>query len=188
MHKKIAVIDTETNYDNEVISIGAVISDEKYKAIDTLYLIVYPECEKPAMYSNELYHPNAVADYITYRKDIIVMLKGFLDKYHVDSLYAYNANFDKSHLKELDKYNWYDILKLAAYKQYNNTITCEDNLCKSGRLKSGYGVENILNRLRLKYKRKNYNEIHNALTDSIDELEIMELLNLDLDEYEIARI
>ena len=79
-------------------------------------------------------------------------------------------------------------MKLAAYKQYNNTITNKDDLCKSGRLKSGYGVENILNRLRLKYKRKNYNEIHNALTDSIDELEIMKLLNLDLDEYEIARI
>ncbi len=188
MNRRIAVIDTETNYEDEVISIGVAIANDKYKLIDTLYLIIYPECEKPAMYASQLYHPSTKANLASYRVDVIENLKKFLDKYDVDSLYAYNANFDKGHLRELNNYNWYDIMKVAAYKQYNNTITEFDYVCKTGRLKSGYGVEEILNRLRSKYHKKSYSEVHNALSDSIDELEVMELLGHGLDVYEVARI
>ena len=42
--KKIAVIDTETNWENRVMSIGIVIADSfSYKILDTRYFILNPE-------------------------------------------------------------------------------------------------------------------------------------------------
>ena len=56
---------------------------------------------------------------------------------------------------------------------------------KTGRLKRGYGVEEVLKMLR---KNKNYSETHNAVFDALDELEIIQRLGHNLDVYDIALI
>jgi inhibitor of KinA sporulation pathway (predicted exonuclease) len=187
MKSKIAVIDTETNYDDEVISIGCAIVDaSNYKVLDKRYLIVYPACTKPAMYSYELEYKGVLVDLKSSRKDVINYLLNFLNTHEIEDIFAYNAPFDYQHLTEFNHYNWYDIMKVAAYQQYNPTITYIDNLCSTGRLRTGYGVEAILNRLRKTNGLDVKNEMHNALDDAIDEALIMELLQHDIKIYEIG--
>ena len=77
----------------------------------------------------------------------------------------------------------YDIMRLAAYRQYNRAILDSADCCKTGRLKRGYGVENILKMLSGNHR---YYETHNAVLDAEDELQIMQLLGHELNEYEIA--
>lgn len=42
----IAVIDTETNWNDEVMSIGVVIANQKYKMMDSRYYIISPAYKK----------------------------------------------------------------------------------------------------------------------------------------------
>lgn len=52
---RFAVIDTETNWNDEVMSIGVVVADaETKKEIDSVYYIIEPEYRVGGMYSNEL--------------------------------------------------------------------------------------------------------------------------------------
>ena len=55
-----AVIDTETNWNNEVMSIGAVIAEkDTFKKVDDLYFIFDPEYKIGGMFSMVLpvFHP-----------------------------------------------------------------------------------------------------------------------------------
>ena len=74
-------------------------------------------------------------------------IKEYFAQNHIDMLFAYNAKFDYNHLPELKEYNWYDIMRIAAYKQYNHAIPETLQFCKTGRLKSDYGVEPIMKML-----------------------------------------
>ncbi len=76
-------------------------------------------------------------------------------------------------------------MRLAAYRQYNLAIPSSADCFKTGRLKRGYGVEDILKMLS---KNKRYRETHNAVLDAQDELEIIRLLGHDIIEYDIALI
>lgn len=181
--KMIAVIDTETNWQDEVMSIGVVIANPKdLTPVDSRYYLVSPECTKGGMYSHALY--TCKISKLGLRKEVLLDLISFLESYHVSSIFAYNAYFDYSHLKELSSYDWYDILKIAAYKQTNHKITDSMDCCRTGRLKRNYGVEAITCLLL----EEDYHESHNGLLDAIDELRIMYLLGHSLDVYEKAKI
>lgn len=181
-----AVIDTETNYDDEVISIGTVIGDAAtFSLLDRQYLIIDPECRKPAMFRNELFVSRAKADAITDRKTALDAVQKLLKSYGVTEIFAYNATFDCGHLPEFSGYSWYDIMRLAAYKQYNRSIPETAPLCRTGKLRCGYGAEAIY---RMLSQSPRYFEIHNALTDAEDELEIMRMLGQKLPVYDIAKI
>lgn len=183
--KYIAVIDTETNFDDEVISIGIVVADSiSYIPEDKLYLIITPACNKPAMFGDVLEHSRAYVDAVLTRKKALERIDDFLQHYGINALFAYNANFDKSHLPEL-KYYWYDIMRLAAYRQYNCKIPANRECCKTGRMKCGYSAENIY---RMLSGDRRYAEVHNALTDAEDELEIMKLMGHRIETYDIANI
>ena len=93
--------------------------------------------------------------------------------------------FDKKHLPEYSEYEWYDIMRLAAYRQYNRAIPDSADCYKTGRLKWGYGVENVL---RMLSGNNRYTETHNAVLDAKDELQIMQLLEHRISEYDIALI
>ena len=182
---KFAVIDTETNWNDEVMSIGVVVADSQTKEkIDSIYYIIDPEYRVGGMYSNEL-RPHEKGVCVANRSQALIEIKLWLNSYNVKKLFAYNASFDKRHLPEYSKYGWYDIMRLAAYRQYNKAIPSSANCCKTGRLKSGYGVEDILKMLS---KDKRYRETHNAVLDAEDELQIMQLLGHEISEYEIASI
>ena len=131
------------------------------------------------MYSNVLYY-NDQRTIKKFRGEAMEEIIEHFEKENVTEIFAYNALFEKGHLPELSSYVWKDIMKLAAYRQYNHCIP-EDAPCyKTGRLKSGYGVESIM---RMLSGARNYSEVHNALCDAEDELKIMQLLKLDIDRY-----
>ena len=103
----------------------------------------------------------------------------------ISRIFAYNAKFDLGHLPELCGFEWFDIMRIAAYRQYNKYIHETAPCCKTGRLKSNYGVEPIMHMLT---GNGGYQETHNAVNDTCDELKIVELLALPLEAYECARI
>ena len=83
-------------------------------------------------------------------------------------------------MPELSCLEWYDIMRLAAYIQYNPMIPHGAPLFRTGRLKQGYGVEPMLRILRQDWT---YFETHNALLDAVDELEIMRRLGHTPEKY-----
>ena len=106
---------------------------------------------------------------------------------HADP-YAFGAELrpgSASRITELSGYEWYDIMRLAAYRQFNNSIPQTAECCKTGRLKRNYGVEPIM---RMLTGNSSYFEVHNAVMDAVDELKIMELLGHGIEKYECARI
>ena len=183
--EKFAVIDTETNWNDEVMSIGVVVADSETKQkIDSIYYIIDPEYRVGGMYSDELRLDDKGAC-VTHRKQALEEIRQWLEIYHVQKLFAYNASFDKRHLPEYSRYEWYDIMRMAAYRQYNRAIPDYADCYRTGKLKHGYGVENILKMLS---KNTGYSETHNAVLDAEDELQIMQLLGHEIRTYDIALI
>ena len=186
MGKYIAVIDTETNWYDEVMSIGVVVADSvSFEPVSTKYFVLNPEAEKGGMYGYVLDYTRNNPSVRCCRDDAIQNLKQWLGFYGIDKIYAYNAKFDMTHLKELVYLDWYDIMGIAVYKQYNSKIPECAECFKTGRLKRNFGVEPIY---RMLSGDDTYREIHNALTDALDELDIMRLLNHNIDVYEKTKI
>lgn len=182
---KIAVIDTETNWRDEVMSIGVAVADDvTYKCLDKRYFIIEPEASVGGIYSGVMYRSN-VKPATGSRSAVITELKKYLEQKGVKKIFAYNGRFDLGHLPELDCYEWYDIMRVAAYRQYNKAIPDTLPCCKTGRLKTNYGVEPIL---RMLSGDSRYCEVHNAVEDACDELRIVELLGLEIGAFEVARI
>lgn len=178
---KFAVIDTETNWADQVMSIGTVIADmDTFEAIEAKYHILPIECEIGGMYESTLFIETPVKPIICTRAEAIADLRTWFQRHGVHSIFAYNACFDRNHLPELRDFDWYDIMRLAAYKQYNPKIPAYADCCSTGRLKRGYGVEPML---RLLSGKCTYCESHNAFLDALDELEIMLRLNLKTTDY-----
>lgn len=176
-----AVIDTETNWMDRVMSIGVcVVNKQTYEIIEKKYYIITNEISYGGMYSYAL-------RMITYpdpkectRKEAMDDIALFLRKYTIKDVFAYNAKFDYRHLPEMNYVSWYDIMKIAAYKQYNSMIPDHLECYKSGRLKRNYGVEAITVLLK---GDNNYQEKHNALYDAIDETNIMKMLRVPYETY-----
>lgn len=169
-----AVIDTETNWADQVMSIGCCIADSDTFALKAMqYSILTPECQTGGMYESFLFLDTPVKPVLCTRREAMQALLRWFSQHGVTSLYAYNARFDRNHLPELAGLGWYDIMRLAAYRQYNPRIPACADCCSTGRLKRDYGVESIL---RLLSGNRGYRETHNALYDALDELEIMRLL------------
>jgi hypothetical protein len=171
---KFVVIDTETTWGDAVMSIGAVVADsETLEIIAKKYYILTPFKNHGGMYTYALYANNIKPDLECSREKALEDMQAFLKDHEICAVFAYNASFDYRHLPELSHLDWYDIMKLAAYKQHNPKIPNNADCCNTGRLKSNYGVESIY---RLLSDDRLYCETHNALVDAIDELEIMKLL------------
>lgn len=179
-----AVIDTETTWDDEVMTIGVVIADgNSQEIIGSRYFLLNPEYKKPAMYSGTINMPGIKDIMIDSRAVVMIEIEQWLKRNGVGRILAYNASFDKGHLPELNCFEWCDIMRLAAYRQYNNKISPSAECFKTGRLKHGYGVEAIL---RMIGNNKSYYETHNAYYDALDELSIVQLLGHDLRVYDVA--
>ena len=176
-----AVIDTETNWADQVMSIGTVIADtHTFQPIEARYHILPIECQIGGMYENTLFIETPVKPILCTRAEAIAQLRTWFQQHGVRSIFAYNACFDRNHLPELRDFDWYDIMRLAAYRQHNPKIPANADLCATGRLKRGYGVEPML---RLLSGSCTYRESHNAYYDALDELEFMRLLRHRLTDY-----
>ncbi len=178
---KIAVIDTETTWGNRVMSIGTVVADgDTFRPLDARYHVLTPEYLEGGMFSHVLFLDSPPAPKVCFREEAMEDLKTWLNRHGVRHIFAYNAGFDKGHLPELGHLRWHDIMRLAAYRQYNPKIPACADCYSTGRLKRGYGVEAIL---RLLSGDCAYCEVHNALCDAMDELTILRLLGHSIDDY-----
>ena len=178
---KFAVIDTETNWSDQVMSIGTVIADaDTFEVVAAKYHILPIACQVGGMYESTLFIETPVPPILCTRAEAIADLRAWFRQHGVHSVFAYNACFDRNHLPELRNFDWFDIMRLAAYRQYNPKIPAYADCCSTGRLKRGYGVEPML---RLLSGANTYHESHNAFFDALDELEIMRLLRHRLADY-----
>lgn len=178
---KFVVIDTETTWTDKVMSVGIVVADAcDMRPVETKYYVLYPEYTFGGMYSYALGHKRAGKPTVCSRQDAMQDIARICSEHDTTHIFAYNALFDKMHLPELLSFQWYDIMRLAAYVQYNPMIPHGAPLFSTGRLKSGYGVQSML---RILSGDNGYFETHNALLDALDELTIMRLLGHDADKY-----
>ena len=178
---KFAVIDTETNWADQVMSIGTVIADtDTFELIAAKYHILPIECQVGGMYEATLFIETPVKPILCTRAEAIADLRHWFGLHDIHAIFAYNACFDRNHLPELRNFDWYDIMRLAAYRQHNPKIPANADCCSTGRLKRGYGVEPML---RLLSGNRTYHESHNAFFDALDELEIMRQLQHCLQDY-----
>ena len=177
-----AVIDTETTWNDVVMSIGVVIANASTKeVIEAKYFLIDPEYTHGGMYSSALKMPGIEEMNVDTRENVILAIDSWLKENKVDRLLAYNASFDRNHLPELKSYTWCDIMRLAAYRQYNAKIPADVACYGTGRMKRGYGVEPIL---RMLGEDKHYEETHNAYFDALDELKIVQLLGHGIEVYD----
>ena len=117
MRGDFAVLDTETNWNNRVMSVGVVLSAGiDLTPIDTRYYILTPEAEVGGMFSAALWLESTPA-LVRTREEAVRELREWLDEAEVESIFAYNARFDYGMLPELRDRRWYDIMGLAAYRQ-----------------------------------------------------------------------
>ena len=174
-----AVIDTETTWKNTLMTAGVIIAEAgTFKIADRKYFVIPDEVAKGGIYI-DVVHLKDLEEEEVFDDDIGPAIELFLSGYDVSTICAYNAGFDKSYLSFLEKFTWRDIMGAAAYKQFNPFIPDDAPCCGSGRLKKGYGVEGISQILG----KKGYREIHNALFDALDELDIMRRLGHPLNVY-----
>lgn len=195
--KTFAVLDTETTwndprslkfgneYADTVFSVGLVIADVKtFEIVRALYYILTPEFTENGMYAAELeMAPTSITKKCT-RDECITELKSTFRQYRVCDIFAYNASFDFRHLPELTDYSWHDIMRKAAYKQFNpwlDTFPAE-NFYSTGLLRRGRGVEHIYALLK---GDEYFSETHCAIFDALDELFIMKTLAYDIHFYPV---
>ena len=142
---RFAVIDTETNWTDQVMSIGTVIADaDTFAPIEAKYHILPIECQVGGMYYDTLFIDTPVNPILCTRSEAIADLQNWFAWHGVQAIFAYNACFDRNHLPEFKNMQWHDIMRLAAYRQYNVKIPKDADCCSTGRLKRGYGVEAML--------------------------------------------
>lgn len=179
MREHIAVIDTETTWSGAVMTVGIVIADaSNYEIVGYKYYVIKEALREGGMF-DYVVHIKGINEEKVSRKKIADNISAFLMEHDVSSVFAYNAGFDKNCLAFMKDFIWHDIMRIAAYRQYNPMIPTSAECCKTGRLKRGYGVENIMRMIG----NKDYIETHNALLDARDELEIMRLLGHPSDIY-----
>ena len=183
---RFAVIDTETTWTDEVMSIGAVVADSRnYRIVDSRYYLIDPAFRRGGLFSDALHMRGTPKEQVASRRDMAADLRAWLCSHGVDSIFAYNAQFDRTHMPEFADFQWFDIMRVAAYRQFNPGIPDTVPCFKTGRMKRNYGVEPIY---RMLSGNQGYCEKHNGWHDAVDELRIMEMLALPIEVYETARL
>lgn len=180
MNEVFAVIDTETNWFDDVMSIGVVIAEDyTYSVLEEYYGIIIPAARFGGMYSEVLRDDETKIHTESTRRQVLIEVRALLQKHGIKHLFAYNANFDRKHLPEFADYAWTDIMQTTMYRQYNPFIQNEADLCGTGKLKKGYDVESVL---RMITGKRCY-EVHNALCDARDELFIMSSFEMKIQSF-----
>ena len=86
------MIDTETTWTDEVMSIGAVIADGRdFSVIDSRYYLIDPAFRRGGMYSGALRMCGIPKEIISARHEMAADMRKWLETNSVDSIFAYNA-------------------------------------------------------------------------------------------------
>ena len=179
-----AVVDTEANFQNELMSVGMLIVRKKDLAItEEYYAMITPACNKAAMFSSSLkYQPEAGEHWnqlITNEKAAVQAVLKVLRDRQICAVFAFGAGFDRKMLPALHDFSWCDIMDIAVYKQYNPHLPVSAPFYGTGRLKRGGSVEGLLRMM----DSPRYQETHNALQDAKDELKLIQLIGRPIEQY-----
>ena len=176
-----AVIDTEWNWDGKAMSIGTVIADGKtMEPVAARYFVLPATAKKGGVYKYALANSNGTEAVLSTRKASLRNIKALLRDYGVSHIFEYGASVDSGKLPELGEYHWHDITQKAAYKQFNPMIPEDARVAGTGRLKSGYGMESMM---QMVTGEPSYHQANNAVVDAMDELKIMQKLGIAAAEY-----
>ena len=108
---KFAVIDTESNWADQVMSIGTVIADaDTFESIEAKYHILPIEYEIGGMYYDTLFIETPVKPIICTRSEAIADLRVWFQQYGVQSIFAYNAGLTE--------------IIYQSYRIWTGTILC----------------------------------------------------------------
>lgn len=179
-----AVVDTEVNFQNELMSVGMLIVRKKDLTIkEEYYAMITPACNKAAMFSSSLKYQSEVGEHwnqlITNERAAVQAILKVLQERQVRAIFAFNAGFDQKMLYVLHDFFWCDIMDIALYKQRNPRLPANAPFYGTGRLKRGGSVEGLLRMM----DNPRYQETHNALQDAKDELKLMKLIGRPVEEY-----
>lgn len=183
---KVAIIDTETTWKDEVMSIGVIVSDLTSEGLrmgrgewKAIYYVIDPAYRKGGMFSDRLFL-NGLKPATCSLNAAVTGIKAALEKEGVQAIFAYNAGFDKRQLPALGTFAWYDVIKVAAYRQHNPAIDEAGIPCSaSGRMKNGYGLEQMMRLMGC----ADYKETHNAYMDARDLACLMKRLGRGMEAY-----
>ena len=178
------VVDTETTWKRKLMTAGALVFNENFEVVDNFYEMSVGAYRQGGYYKDQVY--NSLLDPVqASTSEILDDILELYEKHNCKGIFAYNAQFDKGLLTTLPSDEWYDIMKIAAYKQNNPFLTDEFEYCATGRLKKNYNVEFMY---KLLSGKESYKEIHNAYQDAVDELELMRMLKIPIEKYKVAKI
>lgn len=181
----IAIIDAKLNFIDEIISIGIAIVDAKTFEIKTAeYFLVPEELIIDGFNNGNITIAHTYQTYFGAHKDIENHIRKLLNQYNITNIYTFNGKFIYSKLTGLQKYHWYDIMKVAAYKQYNYKLP--DNLMfnDQGRLLYKCNIKDLMEILTKTY----FYYTNHALYDVLDETKMMKLLDLNINVYDCAKM
>ncbi len=136
---KIGIIDVETTFSDEVMSVGIVIVDteKNYDFVDARYWLIDPYYQSPGMFAHMLHlsdcNPpfiykeaqvfvDSIQEKITSMDTCLEELRQLMGIHNCQILFAYNAHFDKRHLLELSDYIWVDMISVMANCTLNTNI------------------------------------------------------------------
>ena len=89
---RFAVIDTETNWADRVMSIGTVIADEDtFEPLEACYHVLPEECAIGGMYEHALFLPTAPQPILCARGEALADLRTRFLRHGVTAIFAYNA-------------------------------------------------------------------------------------------------
>ena len=180
--KTIAIIDVETSFSNNLMSVGVVIADkESFEYISGFYGIIVPK--EYGMFSDAIYKFRVDKSKFNVkelnRESCLAHVKEVLEENNVEYILGYNSGFDYRCLPELQEYKWIDIAKVAAYKTYNQFIPPQVEASKTGRIKK-WSMEVVMQNTN----RRSYMELHNAFQDAYDELLLVQAVKQPISLYE----
>lgn len=161
------------------MTVGAVVANEDFEIQDMIYLMSFGAYMQGGLYKDRVYKTSLCPNKM-HTNEMIAQIRDFYDKNNCEMVFAYNASFDKKLITSLPQDQWYDILKIAAYKQFNPYLPEDEEYCGTGRLKKDYNAERLY---KLLSGNAGYKEMHNAFQDACDELAIMRMMKVPLDVY-----
>lgn len=161
------------------MTVGAVVANDQFEIVDQIYLMSFGAYMQGGLYKDRVYKTSLCPNKM-HTSEMLETIRKFYDKHGCEMVFAYNAPFDKKLITSLPPDQWYDIMKIAAYRQHNPHLPDDEEYCGTGRLKKDYNAERLF---KLLSGNKNYKEMHNAFQDACDELAIMKMMKVPIEVY-----
>ena len=179
----VAIIDTKTNYLGNAISIGVAIVNAQFEIQQAQYYLIPEELMNEHASKDDYDIVHVYKTYYGRLFDCQNHIRTILNQYNITNIYAYNAFYVKQTLPEMNNYNWFDVARIATYKQYNHKIPINTKCDENGQLLR-YTLSNVMELMTNGY----YRYVNHALYNALDIIQLMKYIGLSIDKYEHAKL